>query len=226
MESTNPTPTDLCNFIAHHNLASFKCSSLFISLLHDDGMVRHLADVGLSESSHQHWDAISILSDLPATDAIKQDDILWFTDYKDVWNSYPEMSGFPQKPNVKSYIVMPLDVEGMAKAVVGMMFDETVRQDPDLLMFIWTIGAFVSIYLSQYIRNSGVEKDLTEFYFTIRQKQVLQLLADGFTNSQIAQQLGFSESTIRHETMRIYRALRADGRKDAIAIAHKSGLLN
>lgn len=227
IETAHPTPTQLCNFIAHDTLASFKCSALFITLLHPDEMMRLLAHVGLPEEDIPNWDVFSVKVDFPVCDAINQDDMLWFTNYADAWMTYPEMTKYIIPPNIKSYIVMPLDVEGMAKAVVGMHFDETVRQDPDLLMFIWTIGAFISIYVSQLLRlqeYTNVEES-GQYYFTIRQRQVLQLLADGYTNAQIAQQLGFSESTIRHETMRIYRALQADGRKDAVAIALKAGLL-
>ena len=45
------------------------------------------------------------------------------------------------------------------------------------------------------------------------------------TNMQIARELGYSESTIRHETMRIYELLQASGRRDAVGIARKLSLI-
>jgi DNA-binding CsgD family transcriptional regulator len=46
------------------------------------------------------------------------------------------------------------------------------------------------------------------------------------TNMQIAKELGFSESTIRHETMRIYELLEASGRREAVVIARKLGIIS
>ena len=45
------------------------------------------------------------------------------------------------------------------------------------------------------------------------------------TNHQLAQELGFSVSTIRHETMEIYQLLHASDRKEAAEIAIKLNLV-
>ena len=61
---------------------------------------------------------------------------------------------------------------------------------------------------------------------THRQHRVLELMADGMTNGQIARALAFSESTIRQETMAIYRALDVSGRVDAVKVAGEQRLLS
>jgi DNA-binding CsgD family transcriptional regulator len=48
-----------------------------------------------------------------------------------------------------------------------------------------------------------------------RQIQILQGMVDGKTNHELATDLGFSVSTIRHETMAIFRALGVSDRKEA-----------
>ncbi len=60
---------------------------------------------------------------------------------------------------------------------------------------------------------------------TQRQRRVLELMAQGMTNGQIARALAFSESTIRQETMAIYRALDVSGRVDAVKVAGEQGLI-
>ena len=59
--------------------------------------------------------------------------------------------------------------------------------------------------------------------FTRRQRDVIHLVAEGLTNTQIATELGFSESTIRQETMRIYEILGATGRADAVRMYRAVG---
>ena len=47
-------------------------------------------------------------------------------------------------------------------------------------------------------------------------------MVEGKTNHELAAELGFSVSTVRHETMRIYEALAVSDRKEA---ANKALLL-
>jgi len=59
-----------------------------------------------------------------------------------------------------------------------------------------------------------------------RQIQILQGMVDGKTNHELATDLGFSVSTIRHETMAIFRALGVSDRKEAAKAAQQMELIN
>ena len=58
-------------------------------------------------------------------------------------------------------------------------------------------------------RDSGASQ------LTQRQILILRGMVEGKTNHELATELGFSVSTIRHETMRIYQALAVSDRKEA-----------
>lgn len=58
-----------------------------------------------------------------------------------------------------------------------------------------------------------------------RQLEILQFIARGMTNPQISHRIGFSESTVRQESMAIYRFLGVGGRRDAVKVAQSRGLL-
>lgn len=60
---------------------------------------------------------------------------------------------------------------------------------------------------------------------TPRQMQILQHMADGKTNASIARLIGFSESTVRQETIDIYRKLGVCDRRSAAEVAERTGLL-
>lgn len=57
-----------------------------------------------------------------------------------------------------------------------------------------------------------------------REREVLQLLAQGYSNLQIAQSLVLSEKTIRNYVSSIYEKLQINGRGEAIVLARKFGL--
>jgi DNA-binding CsgD family transcriptional regulator len=71
-----------------------------------------------------------------------------------------------------------------------------------------------------YRESSGTREDLTE-----RQYEVLMGLARGNTNGEIAKQLILSESSIKAETIRIYKALGVGTREQAVAKARATGLI-
>jgi DNA-binding NarL/FixJ family response regulator len=60
---------------------------------------------------------------------------------------------------------------------------------------------------------------------TARESQVLELLANGYSNAQIAAQLGISERTVKFHLSSLFARLGAKRRTQAIAIARERGLL-
>ena len=60
---------------------------------------------------------------------------------------------------------------------------------------------------------------------TVRQREILQMLADGMQTDAVARQLGLSTETVRTHTKRILAKLHADTRTQAVAIAIRNGLI-
>jgi DNA-binding NarL/FixJ family response regulator len=63
------------------------------------------------------------------------------------------------------------------------------------------------------------EKFLSPEDLTPRQLSILRGMVDGKTNHELATELGFSVSTVRHETMRIYQILAVSDRREAAKAA-------
>ncbi len=60
---------------------------------------------------------------------------------------------------------------------------------------------------------------------TQRRLDVLRLMSTGLSNRAIAQRIGYSESTVRHETMAIYRILGVGDRHTASLVGRTRGLI-
>jgi DNA-binding NarL/FixJ family response regulator len=60
---------------------------------------------------------------------------------------------------------------------------------------------------------------------TARQREILQMLADGMHTEEVARQLGLSTETVRTHTKRILAKLQAGTRTQAVAIGIRSGLI-
>src|SRR3954451_1836031 len=60
---------------------------------------------------------------------------------------------------------------------------------------------------------------------TARQREILQMLADGMQTEAVAKRLGLSTETVRTHTKRILAKLHAETRTQAVAIAIRNGLI-
>ena len=97
----------------------------------------------------------------------------------------------------------------------------------ELIIYALAISLYLSLTHSQEFsseKDLGAEKGLPSVdSLTKRQLNILRGMVDGKTNHDLAQQLGYSVSTIRHETMRIYQALAVSDRREAAQRALEYG---
>jgi DNA-binding NarL/FixJ family response regulator len=65
----------------------------------------------------------------------------------------------------------------------------------------------------------------TKSIFTNRETEVFQLVANGFTNPEIASALDISVKTVQFHLQSIFRKTNTSSRTEAVSIAHKEKLL-
>jgi DNA-binding CsgD family transcriptional regulator len=91
------------------------------------------------------------------------------------------------------------------------------------------VGAFfieVRPRHSLQARALGIGQNQRPEQLSTRQIQIVQYIGSGLTNSQIGKELLLSESTIRQETIKIYKSLGVSGRDQAVIAAKKIGLVS
>ena len=103
---------------------------------------------------------------------------------------------------------------------------------PNTAHYIQTLSSLMTLYLiSKFPRGTkasllGSEaKTESATNLSARQIMILAGMVDGKTNPELSVALGYSVSTIRHETMDIFKILGVADRKEAAKSALASGLL-
>ena len=76
------------------------------------------------------------------------------------------------------------------------------------------------------LTDSHEAASLPPAHLTPRQAEVLRLLEQGRSTKQIAQELHLSTETVRNHIRHVFAALGAHSRLEAVAIAHREGLLS
>ena len=139
-------------------------------------------------------------------------------------------------------VVVPFRHRGVVSGALSIGFDLPQRKLEEIGLLASHIGMAVGLYVNltvnkrsqtdqnvavlqpkqddyESIRNSmnfgHNELTTTEAKFTGRQLQILEGLIEGKTNFEIAGELGYSVSTVRQETMKIYSQLNVVGRRAA-----------
>jgi DNA-binding NarL/FixJ family response regulator len=62
-------------------------------------------------------------------------------------------------------------------------------------------------------------------HLSVREREVLRLLAEGRSNRAIARQLGLSEATVKGHVSRLLDKLNASSRLEAVVLATNTGLI-
>jgi DNA-binding CsgD family transcriptional regulator len=129
-------------------------------------------------------------------------------------------------PDSKTCVVSLRD-RGVIQGNIVVQFMDQIS-DSDKVLVLEKVEDFcvpVSLYLSfqnrsmgssNHVKISSIDsQDAGASQLTARQLSILRGMVEGKTNHELATELGFSVSTVRHETMRIYQALAVSDRKEA-----------
>lgn len=129
-------------------------------------------------------------------------------------------------------VTINLYVQSLLIGFLSFVFTEPVDNVEDFTLyaeeFSWQISLYLALRFQQSIGLIGVNgkvPKVSEAELTARQVFVLARIVAKKTNHEIAKELGFSTSTIRHETMRIFKTLGVSNREEAALQAQILGLL-
>jgi DNA-binding NarL/FixJ family response regulator len=87
--------------------------------------------------------------------------------------------------------------------------------EPGWMQWLDAVNAFLPIQVSGHPRIESL---------TPRQREMLELIAQGRDNSQIAATLGLSEKTVRNHVSAVFTGLGVESRAQAIVLARDAGL--
>jgi LuxR family maltose regulon positive regulatory protein len=121
----------------------------------------------------------------------------------------------------EGYIQVFLNMRGL---VLGLVIDYLNKEDATSRPYLQKLKGMLSI------RNDDTEMSVSSQAGLIetlseREIEVLQHIAEGKTNREIASQLIVASGTVKAHTASIYRKLDAKNRTEAVAIARQLNIL-
>ena len=132
------------------------------------------------------------------------------------------------KSSDDNFLVIPISNGRSLKGFVllELACAQLSSEDLSLIEILGKICAFYLLSeLPELKQSSSTEKITSQIQFSARQLQIINGFVEGKTNHELASDLGFSVSTVRHETMEIFRLLGASDRKEAAKIAQERSIV-
>lgn len=196
---------ELCRNVVHGDFLGAGASGSQLVAIDQKGSLRVIAAYG---NSYPIAESLSLWDDNPISKALGSKEIVSFA-----WDSL--------------YITVFPFFKSMAPVggLVVVSSKKVGKLEDAARNILAQLGAFYldtnGLNIKQgAVRSEGNPEELTE-----RQRQVLGYMALGQTNAEIARVMLLSESTIRQETVRIYRALGVNSRTEASKKGKALGLI-
>ncbi|MBC8333677.1 MAG: response regulator transcription factor [Anaerolineales bacterium] len=117
------------------------------------------------------------------------------------------------KAGARGYLLKDTDRETLINTIQAAARGETLLT-PDILNRVLN-----------YQQEETVSKNIVDNPLSEREFEVLEMVADGARNKEIAYKLGISERTVKAHLSHIFQKLNVDSRAGAVATAAKSGIL-
>ena len=210
--SYHPTTEEISRALATDYLAEFSVRSLRFGRLNSDDSITNLGQHGFPDADEyrnrnipsQEWRSYKSPEMAIISGASKEK---WTTDSATYVNTLRDRSV------LQGHLIV-----NFHKPVSETDKHRTAEAIDDLCVPL-------ALYLSFMSRPVGVGlggvtlpidgRDTANNQLSQRQILILRGMVEGKTNHELATELGFSVSTVRHETMRIYQALGVSDRKEA-----------
>ena len=196
---------ELCRNVVHSELLGGKTSGAQLLAVDQKGQLRAVANYG---KSYPIPDGLSLWDEDPVARALgeKRYDSLKHNDgYVTVLPFYKSMSP--------------------AGGLVVVSGSQTKPLEKEAVNVLAQLGAFYLDTNGLNIKHGAARSEGNPDELTDRQREVLSFMALGQTNAEIARAMLLSESTIRQETVRIYRSLGVNSRSEASKKGRALGLV-
>ncbi len=213
--SKSANAQDLCRRIAHSEFMDGFCHGVSTYLLDQRSYLVEVASYGRNHDFGQA--ELSAWDDSCLAKAIRSRKIVI------------------EKLDNATLFALPIDLGGvttgaflfnLSREVPDPVFSKETTSMLSSLGGLFMDGKGLTLRGSQQLAPTPSEdENLPVQELTTRQVQIIHFIADGLTNAEIAKHVLLSESTVRQETIRIFRILKCHTRSEAIVKARASGII-
>lgn len=221
----SPEPSELCALLATRVCPEGELAKVYLAKLDQDGYFRGVASFGYARESRIHEYKVGLDRDVPMPDAYLRSEVTAFN-RDELPSKYPNFKTVDERSPWESMAITPTLGRGL---VFVFRMQNPLPKGNSTLLYFEAIANLLSFYRKECNQQSfeqvlpskfeasthkNNDDELRNRPLTKRQRTILALIQEGLTNYQIANEIGYSESLVRQESILIYAKLGVRGRVD------------
>ena len=221
-------PRTFKDISAHLALSTFsdeEVQVVFTGLLEPDGNVHEVGHFGYTESDCVGPVTIPVRHNTPIRSVLKSGNAFVYQNRPELFEEFVDGYKYPVPPTWKTLAIFPISDFG----IVAIFFRNEIEDNPDIRLHLQTLGALIGLQMKcnknvdqiDFINDNQFPTQ-SNSSMSERQVVILKMIERGLTNSEIAKEVGYSESLVRQETVHIFRKLNVSGRKEILN--HSNGV--
>lgn len=228
--SSRPDGDLLCQALALSFPARFRAGAALVAQVRGDGNLHVVGQFGYSPRK-QFPDVIPLSDDWPIVEAVRSQEPLVLPTAAAVVERFPGLDRPDHR--IRPLVATSLASQGSPVGVAVVSFERDVDDPRAATVLAGILRDIVGLYVglqwaepeaaTAYAGRAGRRADDEEL--TPRQLTILHLLADGLSKGEIAFRIGYSESTVRQETLALYRSFGVGDRHACVAAARARSIL-
>ena len=211
-----PDLSDLALYLGTNACLSGELSKVYIGRVEDQGFISSEATFGYKNNELEFVDSLDLQALKPICLAARKNIIVIREHNSKFYEEFPDAARFTDE--WRSIVCIPLS----PRYVLTLALQVHIADDSSDINYFEMLGILIRFYINlEIVKN---EKKVTALHMqevngkpmTARQEIILTSLKKGMTNREIAEEVSYSESLIRQETVIIYAKLGISGKKDLV----------
>ena len=235
LQTKGLTIQNICQYLVTVSLKDYGFYCSVFAEIQKNGKVRVTSHYGADPKDVDAWQDMAIEIKTPVNDSLRENRIVWINTLPNYSQDYELLNSLPIDAKLKTLVSFPLRGSSHLLGAISFLSSEKIELDTEIELLFKTLCHMAALRLEITSKSKSKATDLpTENKLfadgnlpklTARQKKILEMLIQKKTNKEIADQLIYSVSTIKQETIAIYEKLGIRGREDSYLLQEYKELI-
>ncbi len=225
LQNKGLTIQNICQYLVTVTLKDYGFYCSVFAEIQKSGQVRVTSHFGADPKVVEAWQDMSLEIKTPVNDCLRENRIVWINTLPNYSQDYELLNLLPTDDRLKTLVAFPLRGSSHLLGALSILSSKKIELDTEIELLIKSLGHLTALRMEINSNSKNKSMDLSNgespisatnlSQLTPRQKKILEMLIEKKTNKEIADELIYSVSTIKQETIAIYEKLGLRGREDS-----------
>jgi DNA-binding CsgD family transcriptional regulator len=225
LQNKGLTMQDICQYLVTVSLKDYGFYCSVFAEIQKNGQVRVTSHFGADPKDVEAWQDMSLEIKTPVNDCLRENRIVWINTLPNYSQEYELLNSLPTDDRLKTLVAFPIRGASHLLGAISILSSKNMELDTEMELLIKSLCYLVALRMEINSRlktkSNNSQNGDSPFNngnlskLTLRQKKILEMLIAKKTNQEIADELIYSVSTIKQETIAIYEKLGLRGREDS-----------